>query len=187
MELSKYSEYWKTHRGGPGGYMANIDNRSDLSQIDYLCDVIARLGISTVLDFGSGVGVVSNRIRQKCSIKKYIAVDITPALVDAYYLNTGQNARIIEGSEDLVKYGYKCDAVITTSVLMHIAPDDIQKVCDDLKQVAKKYIIISECVMTHKPLAQLNYIYDYNKLFSDWRLKQNKMFGNRVTFVFERV
>lgn len=109
---------------------------------------------SKVLEFGAGFGRHAKYLSKLENIE-YYAVDQSPTMLDALKVYTEgtikeENVVLIEPRQKLPYPDNYFDVVYTVSVLIHINPEHIQEIIDELKRVAKHVIIHFENTYTEE-------------------------------------
>lgn len=180
--MNKYVKYWSDKcKSANTNIFASFTHRKDKVEIHELISVIKMLGVSNILDFGSGTGTVAHELLKEYS-GRYIAVDVTQSMIDIFERKNGFRPFLM--NKQIPFKNERFQLVFCVSVLMHIDPVDIIDTVKELKRATSKYILIIECASSKKKLAPMNYIHDYPALFGKPTLEIN--FRNRTLYLFEK-
>lgn len=100
------------------------------------------LQVGSVLEVGSNVGVQLISLHDKLGLRNLYGVEIQNYAVDkSKELTKGKDIHNITGSALNLPFKDKSfDLVMTNGVLIHISPEDINKVMEEMHRCAKKYI-----------------------------------------------
>lgn len=105
--------------------------------------MLADLDIKKILEVGCNVG---NNLISLSKIGDYDLIGIEP---NRYAVKAGRkktdSITIIEGNGFSIPFiDTYFDLVFTVGVLIHIAPEDLPKIIDEMYRVSRKYILIAE-------------------------------------------
>jgi len=139
-------EYW-LKRGKIYRQQFQHDRQRKLQEerlIDYLKTISP---FSSVLEVGCGFGRITKLVLQSFPhIKEYVAVDLSPDQIkeaEKYVGNTAGNTHIeFQVSEiQALNADKKYDLVLSCSVLMHILPEEIERIIKKLGEMASKHMV----------------------------------------------
>ncbi len=109
----------------------------------------------SVLEVGCNIG--RNLLALRHFVERLHAVEPNPAAVGEARAAPGlDQADIREGAGDALPHGdASIDLVFTSGVLIHVAPDDLGRVTDEIVRVARHYVLCIE-YFSHEP-AEVRY------------------------------
>ena len=129
-------------------------NKTGFSRTEQINEFLSDLGLNNILEVGSNVG---NQLLllQKNGFKNLNGIEINWYAVEKAKERT-KEINIIQGSAfDIPFKDAYFDLIFTSGVLIHISPQDINRVLDEIYRCSKKYIWGSEYFATE--YAQVNY------------------------------
>jgi SAM-dependent methyltransferase len=104
-----------------------------------LRDILSSLGdIETVLEIGCGFGRITNILVKIPGVKSVVATDISPdQIANAKKLVRDPRVefRLISATE--LDYDQEFDLVVASEVLMHIPPDRVERVLENMHRAGK--------------------------------------------------
>lgn len=182
---NEYAKYWDARANIHDLNIVTTYHREDADELGAhlkIVNVYTGKG-SKILDVGSGTGFFYNYFAHSGCLegKEYHMIDISSELANICEEKTGVKPEIWDG----VTINYtndKFDLVLTHSVLMHIAPEDVEVVIDEIIRCSKKYVLIGECEKSRKVLAPFNFLHNYEEIFKRKGMKVVKKFSNFNTF-----
>lgn len=117
------------------------------STIGFFSKILNRTaGIKSVLEFGSNIGINLKSIRTLLPDAELAAIEINhkaAAILKEKTFN-GEQIKVFETSILEYEPTDQYDMVLTSGVLIHINPDELQNVYEKLYHSSKKYICIAE-------------------------------------------
>lgn len=167
--IYKYSRYWEIKGLEPAAPFDETKKaliRTILKDIDY----------STVLEFGCGDGQLSQLIKEKES--HLTGVDISE---DRLQMNNDVDAKLLQDVTKELFYPVS-DLVICSHFLLHIKPQDLDKVLDLMLKFASQYVIFIE----PNPAAKLgeweyyNFQHDYDNILTERNLFYEKIYLTKL-------
>ena len=178
--LKRYWEIRGRNYKSNEGFMGNvlvkriINDLAPKSLLDVGCgggrlfSLYTKIPKVTAIDFSSSMLNNAKKLIQK---KKY--ANITCVLLDA---------------SEISKLGQKFDLVVTRTVLLHIPPNKINQVVNQMKRVCKKNILILEYYsLKNKSLRSFHcFNHQYDALFKDLKLLVKEKVGKKTLFLFQR-
>lgn len=133
-----------------------------------LTDLLPSLGpIHSVLDVGCGRGRLASLLGETLPDAHYTGLDIGSAQTEATQKVRPDGAVYTTPIQDFDSK-HKYDLVLSSEVLMHIPPNEIEQVAQKLLQLATKAIVLIEWTQPMDPTiqpAEWNWIHDYRALF----------------------
>ncbi|SFL89227.1 pseudaminic acid biosynthesis-associated methylase [Paenibacillus sp. 1_12] len=100
---------------------------------------LLNLPIYNVLEVGCNVGNILRSV-QSIDLENLYGIELQPYAVEKSK-ELCRNINIIQGSGfDIPFKDYYFDLVYTSGVLIHIAPEDLNKIFDEMYRVSKRYI-----------------------------------------------
>lgn len=100
------------------------------------------MGISSVVEFGSNIGLNLMALRHLLPAADLAAVEINPKAAKA--LKEWGEAEVFEGSIFDFEPDRQYDLSFTKGVLIHINPDMLDKVYDRLYRATRRYLCVAE-------------------------------------------
>ncbi|WP_029032970.1 pseudaminic acid biosynthesis-associated methylase [Salinimicrobium terrae] len=145
-----------------------VDRNNDIKSIATRTAVFSKIfsrtkDVNSIIEFGSNVGLNLKAIRTLLPSSSISAIEINSKAIQK--LNEIPDVKVFEGSilnmeaKDLGKY----DLTFTAGVLIHINPEELQKVYTNLYECSNKYILVNEYYNT-KPV-EVNYRGNSERLF----------------------
>lgn len=122
-------------------------NKTGFSRTEQINEFLSDLGLNNILEVGSNVG---NQLLllQKNGFKNLNGIEINWYAVEKAKERT-KEINIIQGSAfDIPFKDAYFDLIFTSGVLIHISPQDINRVLDEIYRCSKKYIWGSEYFAT---------------------------------------
>ena len=129
-----------------------------------------------ILEIGCGSGRLTKLIAELPDIEKFVAMDISPDLIESAKKNTrGQN--IDYHCIDLQNYNpkEKFDLVFSCEVMMHIPHQEIKNIISNIISFSKQKIILAEFFDPEKIGSSLGgycFVHDYKKIFENIGVKR---------------
>lgn len=168
-------EYW-LERGKK--YQANFKyNEKFQLQEEILLDTLQTLSFSSVLEVGCGFGRITKLMLDNFkSISEYTAVDISPDQVSnaRRYINSDKVNFVVSDAQSFTPEK-KYDLVISIEVLLHIRPDEVQKVMARLLSWADGYFVHVDWYGNEiRHAYSHNFMHDYEQLYSNLGIKYLK-------------
>ena len=130
MELEKQSPYVKS-------IMRNQEKN--------IIKILRKNRWKKILEVGCGSGRLTKKIAELPQIEKFVAMDISPDLIESAKKNTsGQNIEF--QCIDLQNYNpkEKFDLVFSCEVMMHIPHQEIKKIISNIVSFSKQKVILAE-------------------------------------------
>lgn len=122
--------------------------------------------VKTVLVVGSGSGRQYEYLEREGF--RPAGFDISPSLVR---VSRDRFPNIRTGHGNVVgahRREAPADAVITSAVLQHVRPRDIERAVDSIKRLARRLVVVREVVELEVNV-HYQFAHDYEQLFDDWR------------------
>jgi SAM-dependent methyltransferase len=94
--------------------------------------------------------------------------DISPTLVEACQLRYPEIETVVDTLIGADERHAPMDAVLSTTVLQHIAPDEIHAAVAAVKSLARQIVVIRETTRL-RDASSYQWAHDYRSLFADWR------------------
>src|SRR5215469_2152068 len=170
-------EYW-SERGKKYKEEFRPNKKSELQErslLDYLVNVTP---FSTVLEVGCGFGRITKLLLSNFpDILEYVAIDLSPDQIE----NAKEYVRpVIETKEDnplnfivsdiqSFQGEKKYDLVISSQVLMHILPSEIEQVINKIVNMSNEHVINVDWYEEKIPrnVALHNFIHQYEKIYKN--------------------
>lgn len=175
--------YWRAS----GPYIAKASESAEHKLVDgVLAALLPSLkAIKDVLDVGCGRGRIATILRDALPAAAYSGLDIGEAQIRYTRSVRPEGEFYLSRLQDF-EPERSWDLITASEVLMHIPPDDIWAVCDNLKRLARRYIVtIDWTEPLAEPIAPWNWLYDYRTLFGADRVRQAIPIGLQTLFVIE--
>ena len=171
------NEYW-SERGKKYKEEFRPNKKSELQErslLDYLVNVTP---FSTVLEVGCGFGRITKLLLSNFpDILEYVAIDLSPDQIE----NAKEYVRpVIETKEDnplnfivsdiqSFQGEKKYDLVISSQVLMHILPSEIEQVINKIVNMSNEHVINIDWYEERIPrnVAPHNFIHQYEKIYKN--------------------
>ena len=179
---TKFQElFWKMRKKEQG---VNYCLSSSHPHRDLLIKTIEGHNPESILEVGSASGPNLILLAQKFPKVEIKGIDINSNFVkmgNRYFQEKSiLNVKLFKSKADNLDFKDKSfDLVFTDAVLIHIGPDKIKKVVNELKRVAKKSIILlehhSEEVDELGFYNNPRWLRNYRKLFKDCEVKMTKI------------
>ena len=180
--LFKYDpqKYW-LERGKKFYDEKLYDKNKYREQEKKLLNYLSSLDFSSVLEFGCGFGRITELLLKNFEINEYLALDISPDLI--------KHAKNLEKKFGNIRFDVcdirhlelekKYDLVIGSEVLMHVPPNDIENVIENLIEHTKKHLVNIDWYQDSKPIfhAGHNFVHRYEEIYRKNKLifKINKI------------
>ena len=173
LTLFKYEpvNYWQTR--GKVFYKENPYEDKEWRGIEgQFISYISKLKFESVLEFGCGFGrITSLMLKNFPNIKKYKAVDLSPHQIEnaKKYVNNDKVEFEVSTIQDLDETK-KYDLVIGFAVLMHVPPQEIEKVIKKLVNLSKKEIVHSDWDdrgQSKVSMAKFCFIHNYKNIYKN--------------------
>lgn len=154
--------FWTAH----GPYLARESvGPAHLAQEAILRELLHEIRpIHSVIDVGCGQGRLAAVLRQELPHANYTGMDLGQAQLDGTKRVRPDGTFILSKLQDYSP-DRQWDLALASEVLLHIPPTDIQRACDNLKQMAGKWLLTID--WTRKlsvKTAEWNWLYDYESL-----------------------
>ena len=167
-----YVKHWDEQAQGGRYAKAKWFKRSDLDEINYLCDMIGSYLSpgSLILDVGSGSGLVYHIMEKKQLLEdnQFVMCDISPDLRKLCFCSIDIMPDIIQmdfaGNIILPYKDNSFDLVLAQSVLMHNELDNANALLGEMVRCSRKYIYIAGYTHGNKRLKPFNFKHDYEKM-----------------------
>ena len=159
-----------------------------VEQQETIMSHLDKLDFNTVYEIGVGEGRITEPILKTKDILKYDGSDLAPE-------------RIIKVKENLAKYKQfdvrygqfqdflikdKYELVLASEVLMHIKPEELEKVMKKMVDISSKYIVNIDYHEEHEPegLANHNFLHDYDSIYKKLGLEYEKIITKHKQAIF---
>ncbi len=139
-------EFWK---GDFGNRYQERQKESKVGNIyanEYLFSKILASGkhpiwmkINSIAEFGAGTGQNIHALHNLFSMVDYWSIELNPNAAEQI-----PHGKVITGSVLDVKLPQKCDLVFTKGLCIHIHPDDLPKLYQNLYDTSLQYILLCE-------------------------------------------
>ena len=129
-----------------------------------------------ILEVGCGSGRLTKKIAELPEIEKFVAMDISPDLIENAKKNTrGQTIEF--QCIDLQNYNpkEKFDLVFSCEVMMHIPHQEIKNIISKIVSFSKQKVILAEFFDPEKIGSSLGgycFVHDYKKIFENVGVKR---------------
>lgn len=165
--MSKYKTEQEMFWGGRFGddYICRNDNKELFAaNLNFFDEILCRTkDVKTILELGANIGINISAINNLLPNSKTSAVEINlKAFMKLKSVCTG-NAYMSSVLDIGSKIKKQYDFVFTKGVLIHIDPNELQKVYEAMYKLSKKYICVAE-YYNPSPMS-LEYRGEHNKLF----------------------
>lgn len=141
----------------------------------FALSMLEQLSFNSVAEFGCNVGRIIGRVKTTYPEVACYGFDINPEVLEKVNdLYPKIYTRQLDLTYDLPYKHPTFDVVITSEVLQHVAPEDIDAIRQRLYDVAKKHLILIECRKEQYPDGELLNIGDdswggvWNYLHEQW-------------------
>jgi len=136
-----------------------------------LVDYLTKLNFSTVLELGYGFGRISKVILDSFpNIVNYTGIDISPHNQEKTkrYVKSDKANFMVSTIQDFISET-KFDLVISVYVLMHVKPNDINKVLNKSISLSRKHVINMDWFQKSKPSVHLGqaFIHNYKPIYKE--------------------
>lgn len=172
-------EYWK-QRGKKFGeelekqsfYVKSIMR----NQEKHIIKILRKNRWKKILEVGCGSGRLTKKIAEFPEIEKFMAMDISPDLIESAKKNTrGQTIEF--QCIDLQNYNpkEKFDLVFSCEVMMHIPHQEINNIISKIVSFSKQKVILTEFFDPEKIGSSLGgycFVHDYKKIFENVGVKR---------------
>jgi len=140
---TKQEDFWAGEFGDE--YIArNMSPELLASNIAFFSKIIDRMSnINSILEFGANIGLNLNALRTLLPNAESSAIEINKKAADIL-INNVNGGKIYNQSILDFKVDYQRDFVFTKGVLIHLNPDELDKVYQLLYESSRKYICIAE-------------------------------------------
>ena len=180
-------EYTNRNITSPDEFDTLLRSRIGFSRTEQIDEFLSDLKLNNILEVGSNVG---NQLLllQKRGFKHLYGIELNRYAVEKSKERTkGKGIDIIQGSAFDIPFkdGY-FDLVLTSGVLIHISPQDINDVLDEIHRCTKRYIWGSEYFSENyikvdyrghnELLWKTNFAELYLDRFSDLQLVKERMY-----------
>lgn len=156
-------EYWSENRGVVPTYPS--DNPAHPHQEQVLSTALRTLiGIGSVLEVGCGNGRIAALLERVLPKATYTGLDISRECI-AETQRVRPDAELICGAIQDLDTDRRWDLVVTSEVLMHIPPDEVESVVAKLQRLGR-YIVAVEWAPLRLPkvIDPHNWPHDYRSL-----------------------
>lgn len=128
--------------------------------------LLERVGARSALVVGAGTGRQYEFLRPLgVQIRGF---DISPTLVDACRRRYPEIETVVDTLIGAEERYTPVDAVLSTTVLQHIRPEEIDAAVAAVKSLAQRIVVIRETTRL-KTASSYQWAHDYRSLFADWR------------------
>jgi SAM-dependent methyltransferase len=140
--------------------------------------------ISSVLDVGCGRGRLASLLGEVLPSAHYTGLDIGLAQVQATEA-VRPDGNVYHTPIQDFDPKHRFDLVLSSEVLMHIPPNEIEQVAHKMSTIASKYILLIEWT---EPIgdvvpAEWNWIHDYRALFGEERIELERIHALQSIFL----
>ncbi len=146
-----HKNYWRTRSiDWKQAYFDGIDEASGLPVWDHphrqlLMRELSRLKFGSVLEVGCATGANLYKISQTFPGTELGGIDVSAEAIEAAKSKFSQAVVLQQGSfEDLFYSDKSADLVLSDAALIYVGPETIHKAIEEMKRVARKYIVLVE-------------------------------------------
>ena len=163
------NEYWEER--GKKYKTEFVSNDFYERQEEKLLNYLKTIEFETVLEVGCGFGRITKKVLSNFPVKKYIAIDLSDVQIENAKKNCKDynNIQFKNSTIQNLKIDDKFDLVLGVEVLLHVLPEEINKVIKKLASLSNDHIINIDFNSNYKPRIVLphNFTHDYKKIYSD--------------------
>jgi len=135
-------DLWKSNFGDD--YTARND-RKTLSAREQVWKMLLPLHCDSVLEVGANIGLNLEAITQRTACQLYACEPNQTARMELYKLGIMPDDHITGDTADALSFPDGiADLVFTSGVLIHIAPDKLEKSMREIHRCARRWIIVGE-------------------------------------------
>ena len=138
-------------------------------QEELLLDYLKKIKFSKILELGCGYGRITELIIKNFQVERYVAMDISSYLIEKAKSNP--NIKTVQFQvNDITNLSTieNFDLVISSEALMHVKPEKIKQVIDNIISISDKHVINIDWFDDQVPKIKFghNFIHDYKKMYS---------------------
>ena len=134
-------------------------------------DYLSKLNFSTVLEVGCGFGRITRRLLEHFNISEYLAMDISPTLVNnaMKLMNNFTNIQFKVADIRQLQTEKKYDLVLGVEVLMHVPPTEINSVINKLVSISNKHVVNIDWYEEPTPEkhARHCFVHNFNEIYKE--------------------
>lgn len=135
-----------------------------------ILDVLDRLSFGSVLEVGCGFGRVTRLIAERWPSASITALDLSAEQLASLH-EAAPSAQTVESTIQSFRPGRrKWDLVLAVEVLMHVPPDQIEKVVGKLRRLATSDLVSADWAVPYGEQRQVgdsDFCHDYIALYGD--------------------
>ena len=172
------SEYW-FERGKKYRDEYRPNKYAELQEnilLDYLKNIPISSSFSTILELGCGFGRIAKLLLSNFpNIMEYIAIDLSPHQIEnakefvkpVIDIKEHNPLKFIVSDIQSFQNEKKYDLIISSEVLLHVLPSEIEKIMNKIVDMANKHIINIDWYegKTPKNAAPHNFIHQYETIY----------------------
>jgi len=172
------SEYW-FERGKKYRDEYRPNKYAELQEnilLDYLKNIPISSSFSTILELGCGFGRIAKLLLSNFpNIMEYIAIDLSPHQIEnakefvkpVIDIKERNPLKFIVSDIQSFQNEKKYDLIISSEVLLHVLPSEIEKIMNKIVDMANKHIINIDWYegKTPKNAAPHNFIHQYETIY----------------------
>ena len=137
--MSETEEFWRGDFGD--SYLIRNRNVNWAARVPFWQQIIARTHASSVLEVGCNIGANLRAIRKAAPEVETVGIDVNQSAIDE--ASAAGLTVAVASASDLSSLG-KFDLVFSSGVLIHIAPDDLSNVMDNIIAASREYVLAVE-------------------------------------------
>lgn len=141
---------------------------------EHVTNVIKRLGVTSIIDWGVGDGTVLSHI-DTSKLTSYIGTDVSHSIIDRVAKTHSTDNRVFMYADKVRPELTRCDLSMSMDVLFHFPDEsDYRGYLDNLFSSAVRYVLIYSTnygpEQTARHVLRRNFTADLATLYPEWKL-----------------
>lgn len=141
-----------------------------------------RIALQSVIDVGCGMGRLAKVLAEELPDVKYTGLDLGQEQLDGTREVRPDGEFFLARLQDFIP-DKRWDLAICSEVLLHIPPLDIKYAVLNLERLAPWLIVVDWTESVSGPIAEWNWLYDYDKLFRRSEIVERYRVGLQTVFL----
>jgi len=132
-----------------------------------LIEHLKGIKFSSVLELGCGYGRITKLILENFQVSRYVAIDISSVLIEKAKNKIPDKVEFQVNDINNISKEEKFDLVLASEVLMHIKPNNIERIIRNIISISNNHIINIDWYERPNPKIRFghNFIHDYTKFY----------------------